>query len=64
MLDSSRSARNFGAPARAVTHDDDVSVQCLEIERGVLERFALLQTGRCRRNIHDVGAQPEGRQLE
>src|SRR5262245_65615609 len=51
-------------PCGAVAEHDNIGVQCLEIARGVLERFAFSQARSCCRDIDHVSAQTKCSQLE
>ena len=48
----------------AVSEDDDVGAEGLEIEGGVLERFAFLQAGGRGGDVHHIGAETHGGDLE
>ena len=51
--------------ARArVADDDEIHVQRLDVERGVLERFALGNAAGRFRDAHHIRAEPLGRQLK
>ena len=56
--------QKLGRAGRTVAKDENIGMQRFKIPRGVLERFALAQTGCRRRNVNHVGAQPMGRELE
>lgn len=50
--------------ARAVAQDDEVGLERFEVPDRVLQRLALLQRTGLRREVDDVGAQSNRRELE
>ena len=60
----SRFGQKLRRAGGAVTQDENIGVECFEIARGVLERFAFGQAGSGRRDIDYVRAQPKRGEFE